>query len=84
MHTVLLFAQVAGHGNQGLDAEDAARVLIVLGQLSEDGQKLLDHVLLFQLSREFAQFGGTYTSDHWRVLLTQLHELLSEALFLGI
>ena len=58
--------------------------MVILGELSENREQFLDDMLLFELLRKCTKFGSAYTSDHGRVLLTQFHELLSEALFLGV
>ncbi len=77
VNAVLFLGQVSSHRDEGLDAKDSARVLIVLGELAEDGEEFLDNVLLVQLGGENAQFGSADTTNHWRVLLAKLHKLLS-------
>ena len=83
MHTVLLFAQVAGHWNERLDTEDTARVLIILGQLTEDREQLLNNVLPLKLSGKVAELRGTNSLDHRRVVLAELEELAAQPILLS-
>jgi len=84
MYAVLFFAQVPSHWNERFDAQNSTRVLIILGELAEDGQQFLDHVLLLQLGGENAKSSGTNTTNHGCIFLTELHKLFAEALFLRI
>lgn len=49
MNLVLLLGQILGKRNEGLEAHDTNGILLVLGQLSEDGKDLLQHVALLKL-----------------------------------
>lgn len=84
MHAVLFFAQVGGHWDERLDTEDTAGVLIILRQLSKDWDELLDNVLLLKLSGEVSELGGANTTNHRRVFLTELHELLSQLVLIVV
>ena len=84
MHSVLLLGEISGHRNERLDAEDTARVLVILRELAEDREQLLDYVLLVQLGCENSKFGSANTADHRCVFLTELHELFAETFLLGI
>ena len=80
VHSVLFLAEVGSNLDERLNAEDSDGVLVILGQLSVDGQELLHDVLLLQVGGELSEPGGTGASDHWSVFLAQLQELLAEAL----
>lgn len=84
MHSVLFLAEVASDGDEGLNAKNTAGILVVLGQLSENGEQFLDKVLLFKLSGEVTELGGTNAPNHGGIFLAKLKELFAEAFFLGI
>ena len=55
MDLVLLLGKVLRQGDQRIQALDSNGVLLILRQLSEDGQDLLQNVLFIHLSGEFAK-----------------------------
>ena len=83
MNLVLLLRKVRGERDERLKAHDTDSVLLILRQLSEDGQDLLKHVALLELGRELTEAGGASSTDHGSVLIAELDELLAEAFLLG-
>ena len=69
MHSVLFFAEVLSHRDEGLDAEDAAGILVINGELSKNREQFLDYMLLIELLRKYTKFSSAYTSDTRRVFL---------------
>ena len=83
MQLIFFFRQIAGHRNQRFQAEDSDSVLIVLGELFEDGDDVLDDVVFFEEGGEVAEFHGAGSSDHGGVFVAEVDELFAEFVFVG-
>ena len=75
---------MASHWDQRFETENSDGVLIILGELSEDGQKLLDNMIFVKLGRDLSELRGAGSSDHRGIFLAKFHELLSESLLLCV
>lgn len=83
VNLVLLFGEDSCHGNQGLEAHDSDGILLILTQLTENGQDLLKNVLLFEFGGEDTELLGTCSTNNSSVLVAKLDELLTELLLLS-
>lgn len=77
---LLLLGDLLGDRNENIDREQTHAILVVVGQILEQGYHFLNHDLGVQFLDELGQVVRCLSSHHGRFIVYEASEVLAEAL----